>query len=115
MKTASTATMATPCGPFTIVMVDDAVIASGWTTSTNELMETVSSSLRPTTITSLRDVGEVSRAVTRYFDGDLLAIDAIEVEQHSGPFIEHAWEVLRTIPAGSPISYAEFAAKVGRP
>ena len=52
MKTARTATMTTPCGPFTIVMDDDAVIASGWTTSTDELMGAVSSSLRPTTITA---------------------------------------------------------------
>ena len=54
-------------------------------------------------------------AVVRYFAGDLLAIDHIAVRQHSGPFIEHAWDVLRAVPAGSPITYAELAAKVGRP
>ena len=26
-----------------------------------------------------------------------------------------AWEVLRTVPAGAPVTYAEFAAKAGRP
>ena len=115
MKTASTATMATPCGPFTIVMDDDAVIASGWTTNTDELMETVSSSLRPRAITARTELGEMTDAVVRYFAGDLLAIDHVAVRQHSGPFIEHAWEVLRAVPAGSPITYAELAAKVGRP
>ena len=111
----TTATLETMCGPFTIVMRGDAVIASGWTTSTDELMEPVSARLRPDSIRSWSDLGEVSRAVTRYFEGDLLAIDGVEVEQHSGPFIEHAWRVLRSIPAGSPITYAELAAKVGRP
>ena len=78
-------------------------------------MEPVPSSLRPTTITARRDLGAVTERSLRYFEGDLLAIDDIEVEQHSGPFIEQAWDVLRTIPAGSPITYAELAAKVGRP
>ena len=61
------------------------------------------------------ELGEMTDAVVRYFAGDLLAIDHIAVRQHSGPFIEHAWDVLRAVPAGSPITYAELAAKVGRP
>ena len=113
--TATTATVTTACGLFTVVMRDDAVIASGWTTDVGELMEPVPSSSRPTALTARRDLGSVTRAITRYFDGDFLAIDEVEVEQHSGPFIEEAWGVLRTIPAGSPVTYAELAAKVGRP
>jgi methylated-DNA-[protein]-cysteine S-methyltransferase len=109
------ATVTTACGPFTVVMRDDAVIASGWTTQVDELMEPVSSSSRPSAITVRSDLGSVTRAVTRYFEGDFLAIDDVEVEQHSGPFIEEAWGVLRTIPAGSPVTYAELAAKLGRP
>jgi len=27
----------------------------------------------------------------------------------------HAWEVLRTVPAGAPVTYTEYAAKSGRP
>jgi methylated-DNA-[protein]-cysteine S-methyltransferase len=37
------------------------------------------------------------------------------VRQRSGEFIERAWAVLRSIPAGAPISYTEYAAKAGRP
>ena len=109
------ATVTTACGPFTVVVRDDAVIASGWTTEVDELMEPVPLSARPSAIIARRDLGPVTRAVTRYFEGDLVAIDDIEVGQHSGPFIEEAWGVLRTIPAGSPVTYAELAAKVGRP
>jgi methylated-DNA-[protein]-cysteine S-methyltransferase len=109
------ATMATPCGPFAVVVSGDAVIASGWTSEVDALMKPVTTSLRPREIATLRDLGPVSRAVRRFFDGDLLAIDEIPVEQHSGPFIEEAWDALRAIPPGSPITYAELAAKVGRP
>ena len=120
MSTAGTAkfsasTMNTACGPFTVMMHGDAVIASGWTSDVDELVETVHSSLRPDELRTKRDLGEVGRAVARYFDGDLLAIDSVEVEQRSGPFIEQAWGVLRTVPAGAPVTYSELAAKVGRP
>ena len=108
--------MATPCGPFTIVMDDDAVIASGWTTSTDELMETVSSSLRPTTITAARDLGEVSRAVARYFEGDLLAIDAHRSASSTRVRSSSTrGTCCARFPPASPITYAELAAKVGRP
>ena len=115
MSTATTSTMNTACGPFTVMMRGDAVIASGWTSDADQLLETVHASLRPDGLRPIRDLGDVGRAVARYFDGDLSAIDAVEVEQHSGPFIEQAWSVLRTVPAGSPVTYSELAAKVGRP
>ena len=37
------------------------------------------------------------------------------VRQRSGAFLVHAWEVLRTVPAGAPVTYTEYAAKSGRP
>ncbi len=112
---ATTATVATVCGPFTIVMRDDKVIASGWTAVLDDLMRPVPLAARPSDITTGRDLGSVTTAVRRYFAGDLLAIDDVEVDQHSGPFVEEAWAMLRQVPAGAPVTYAELAAKVGRP
>ena len=40
-----------------------------------------------------------------YHDGELSAIDAVEVETGDGAFFEQAWKVLRTVPAGAPVSY----------
>jgi methylated-DNA-[protein]-cysteine S-methyltransferase len=54
-------------------------------------------------------------AVTAFCDGEVGAIDAVAVRQRSGPFLQDAWEVLRTVPAGQPDTYAEFAARCGRP
>jgi len=39
----------------------------------------------------------------------------VPVRQRSGEFLEHAWEILRGIPAGGPVTYSEYAAKAGRP
>jgi methylated-DNA-[protein]-cysteine S-methyltransferase len=115
MTTATWATVDTYMGPFTAVVdADGAVLASGWTGELDELLPQVHPSLRPAELVP-GDVGPVAEAVTRYHDGDLSAIDAVPVRYRSGAFLEHAWEVLRTVPAGAPVTYTEYAAKAGRP
>lgn len=113
--TARRATRETPAGPFTAVLDDDgAVLASGWTDSAEELLALVHPGLRPDRVTE-GDLGAVGDAVDRYHAGDLSAIDDVPVRQRSGPYREHAWEVLRTVPAGAPLTYGGYAAKTGRP
>jgi methylated-DNA-[protein]-cysteine S-methyltransferase len=115
MSTAVWATLDTPIGPFTAVVDQDgAVLASGWTAEIDTLLPLVHPSLRPDTVTP-GDLGAVGEAITRYHAGDLSAIDDVPVRQRSGEFLEHAWDVLRTVPAGAPVTYTEYAAKSGRP
>ncbi len=116
--TAYYATVATPPGPFTVVATRDAdgtevVLASGWTPDPAELVRLVHPSLRPTVVQSGRP--EALDAVESFFAGDLAAIDGVRVRQLSGPFLTEAWDVLRTVPAGEPDSYAAFAVRCGRP
>jgi methylated-DNA-[protein]-cysteine S-methyltransferase len=114
--TGTYSTVATPTGPFTAVVDDDgAVLASGWTADVDMLLPLVHPTLRPARIRSAADLGPVSEAIARYHEGDLGAVDAVPVRQRSGAFLEHAWDVLRTVPAGAPVSYTEYAAKSGRP
>ncbi|MCO1657636.1 methylated-DNA--[protein]-cysteine S-methyltransferase [Pseudonocardia humida] len=113
--TATWSTLDTPVGPFTAVVdADGAVLASGWTAALDELTPQVHPALRPAELVE-GDIGAVGTAIARYHDGDLSAVDAVPVRQRSGVFLEHAWEVLRTIPAGAPVTYTEYAAKAGRP
>jgi methylated-DNA-[protein]-cysteine S-methyltransferase len=108
-------TLDTPIGPFTAVVdADGAVLASGWTASLDDLLPLVHASLRPAAVAE-RDLGAVGEAITRYHAGELSAIDDVPVRQRSGEFLEHAWDVLRTVPAGAPVTYTEYAAKSGRP
>jgi methylated-DNA-[protein]-cysteine S-methyltransferase len=114
--TADFATVDTPLGPFTtIVAADGAVLASGWTAAPEELRTLVHPVLRPAQLRTRRELGAVTDAVTAYHRGDTAAIDAVPVRQRSGEFLQHAWEVLRTVPAGQPITYTAFAARSGRP
>jgi methylated-DNA-[protein]-cysteine S-methyltransferase len=112
---ATWSTSDTPIGPFTAIVDENgAVIASGWTASLDELLPQIHPTLRPTELTE-GDLGAVGEAIVRYHDGDVSAVDDVPVKQRSGEFLEHAWDVLRGIPAGAPITYTEYAAKSGRP
>jgi methylated-DNA-[protein]-cysteine S-methyltransferase len=115
MSTGTWSTLDTPIGPFTaVVAADGAVLASGWTAELAELLPQVHPTLRPTELVE-GDLGPVGEAIVRYHDGDLSVLDDVPVRQRSGMFLEHAWEVLRTVPAGAPVTYTEYAAKAGRP
>jgi methylated-DNA-[protein]-cysteine S-methyltransferase len=112
------ATITTPPGPFTVIVADDdgrdVVIASGWTADIADLLPVVHRSLRPAGSEHV-DRLKVLDPVEAFFSGDVAAIDEVVVRQRSGPFLQEAWEVLRTVPAGQPDTYAAFAARCGRP
>lgn len=112
----ATSTVETPIGPFTVLVDDDgAVLASGWTAELDDLLPLVTAPLRPATVRHRADLGSITSAVTAYHRGELSAISDVPVRQRSGEFLEHAWQILRAIPAGAPVSYTELAAKAGRP
>ena len=90
------------------------VLAGGWTADLGELLPVVHRSLRPTGVERADDL-PVLDVVEKFFAGEVTAIDDVVVRQRSGPFVTEAWEVLRTVPAGHPDSYAAFAARCGRP
>jgi methylated-DNA-[protein]-cysteine S-methyltransferase len=117
--TARHATVATPPGPFTVVVTrdsdgQDVVLAGGWTDDVAALLPVIHRSLRPVWVEQA-DVLPVMEVVERFVAGEVGAIDDVVVRQRSGPFLEDAWEVLRTVPAGQPDTYAAFAARCGRP
>jgi len=57
----------------------------------------------------------VGSVLARYFAGEIGALDTIAVELNGTPFQKKAWQALRRIPAGTTISYAELAKRIGEP
>jgi methylated-DNA-[protein]-cysteine S-methyltransferase len=112
----NTTTMATPMGPFTIVAsTDEAVLAAGFTTEVGALLALVHPSL-VATARSRADLGPITKAVLSYLDGELTAVDEVPVRQHSdGAFLPRAWDELRHVKPGEPVTYTELAALAGRP
>jgi methylated-DNA-[protein]-cysteine S-methyltransferase len=117
MSPATVATVPTPTGPFTVIATRDddgeVVLASGWTAEADELLLLVHRSLRPESVTA--GTPAALDAVEAYLAGDVAVVDRVRVRQLSGPFLTEAWDVLRTVPAGRPDTYAAFAARCGRP
>ncbi|GAA1719551.1 methylated-DNA--[protein]-cysteine S-methyltransferase [Isoptericola hypogeus] len=117
---ARTATIGTPDGPFTVVVAPDgAVLASGWTDDAASLVALTHPGLRPAEVVSTDDddpaVAPAVAAVRAYYAGDVHAIDAVPVRQASGPYRSHAWDVLRTVEPGDPVTYSRYAELSGRP
>ena len=54
-------------------------------------------------------------ALTAYAGGDVDALDDVRVRQHSGPFLDRAWEVMREVRAGETDTYAGLAVRAGSP
>ena len=107
--------MSTPDGPFTILAQDGAVLASGWTAEPGELTGQIHPGLRPGEVEVVTDLGPISRAVEAFYSGDPVPAMSVPVRQKSGPFRAHAWDVLRTVQPGFPVTYTEYAGLSGNP
>ncbi|MCE1173412.1 MAG: methylated-DNA--[protein]-cysteine S-methyltransferase [Propionibacteriales bacterium] len=112
-------TISTPDGPFTALVDDGAVLASGWTADPDAILARLPSADRPRRVPSVPnsdpDVAAIANAVQRYYGGELSAIDDVAVRQFGTALQLIGWQALREIPPGAPLSYTEFAAFVGRP
>jgi methylated-DNA-[protein]-cysteine S-methyltransferase len=109
-------TMETPTGPLTVVVgATGAVRATGFTDDVEDLLPLIHPALRGK-VAVTADIGPVADQVRSYFDGDRTALDAVVVEQHTaGEFMARAWQVMREIKPGSPVTYTGFAELAGRP
>jgi methylated-DNA-[protein]-cysteine S-methyltransferase len=57
----------------------------------------------------------ITSVVKSWVDGDLNAFKTLKVRQPGGEFTQDVWKALRKVKAGTVISYADLAAKAGRP
>lgn len=108
----------TPIGPFTIITTDSdlpSVLAAGWTDDPAQLLPVIAPSLRPAATVRAKSIPLITDAAAAYHEGEFAAVDRIAVQQTSGAFLQHAWDILRQVEAGRPVTYAEFAVLAGRP
>ncbi|MGH6834884.1 MAG: methylated-DNA--[protein]-cysteine S-methyltransferase [Methylocella sp.] len=57
----------------------------------------------------------VKDPVSRYFDGDIQALDEVRWATAGTPFQRSVWAALTTIPAGETLSYGGLAECIGKP
>ncbi len=112
--TAIIQTIDTPDGPFTVLVdPEQRVLASGWTGEAQAILHRLHPAHRPATVT--RGEADAASAVLAFYAGDMHAIDSVAVRQFGTPFQREGWHALRDIAPAHPLSYTEFAAKLGRP
>jgi methylated-DNA-[protein]-cysteine S-methyltransferase len=61
------------------------------------------------------DPGGAVSVLDRYFKGDLESLDEIDVDLHGTSFQRRVWMALRSVKAGTTLSYAGLADRVGSP
>jgi methylated-DNA-[protein]-cysteine S-methyltransferase len=104
-----------PIGPLVLAAQGDVLLALEFPDRSKRLRERLQE-LNPGV-----EVGEgtvskkILSALEAYFQGDVRAIDRVEVRTEGTPFQREVWAALRRIPAGQTWSYKELAREVGRP
>jgi methylated-DNA-[protein]-cysteine S-methyltransferase len=106
------ATHKTPVGNLYLIADEQVLLAAGFN-SLDYLISKLSSEDIVRDIKNVRSISKISELILDYFDGDLAAINAIEVRQPGAKFSQNVWKSLRKIPVGKTWSYAELAKRAG--
>jgi methylated-DNA-[protein]-cysteine S-methyltransferase len=107
----------TPIGPLSLLARGGDLVAAGFTADPTAMYARLAPALRsePLSADGSAALSAASAALTAYFGGDLDALDGLPVHQPGTPRKERLWAALRTVPAGTTVTYAELAVKAGMP
>ncbi|HYM80827.1 MAG TPA: methylated-DNA--[protein]-cysteine S-methyltransferase [Candidatus Limnocylindria bacterium] len=110
-----TATAKSPLGPIQVVARDGKLCGLEFSNHSGRLTRDLERRFGTVTRRPAADPAGAVRALADYFDGDVQALDTLEVDTGGTAFQRGVWAALRCIPAGKPISYGELAARIGAP
>jgi methylated-DNA-[protein]-cysteine S-methyltransferase len=106
-------TLATPRGPFTLLVDGGGVCAAGFTGRPETLQRRLDPPRRAAAVRPATDPDGVATRFQAYLEGELGALDQIAVAQPGDPAQQAAWRVLRSVPAGRTVSYRELGTLAG--
>ncbi len=109
-----TSTHKTPVGQLSLIARDQILLAAGFR-GVEDLIVRLDEADALLGFKNVRNIPVISELVSDYFDGDLTAFNGIKVRQPGAEFSQAIWKVMRKIPAGKMLSYAELAARAGSP
>ena len=107
--------MTTPVGRLTLVAKEDVLIAVAFESGEGSTRSWLSRRFGQLRMSDHSDPAGAASALRAYFDGDLEALDRVEVDTGGTQFQREVWSALRRIPVGTTVSYSWLAARVGRP
>lgn len=104
----------TPVGNIYLIADSGILIAAGFK-SLNSLQNRLSPNDKLRKIELIEKIPKISKLIDNYFEGRLDALNLIQVRQPGAQFSQKVWKVMRAIPVGMTISYAQLAKKAGSP
>ena len=66
-------------------------------------------------VKTVKTIPIITDLISDYFDGDLTALNGIQVRQDGAVFSQSAWKAMRKVKAGKTLSYADLADRAGSP
>jgi methylated-DNA-[protein]-cysteine S-methyltransferase len=106
--------ISTPIGNLNLIADEHVLLAANLSTL-KALKESLSEEDSQRNIKTVTTIPAISDLINDYFDGDLTALNAIQVRQPGAHFSQAAWKAMKKVKAGSIISYGELAERAGSP
>lgn len=107
-------TLATPLGTLNLI-ADEHILLGANLSTLKALKQSLSAEDAMREIRSVSKIPVISDLINDYFDGDISAINAIQVRQPGAHFSQAAWKAMKKVKAGSVISYGDLAERAGSP
>ena len=107
-------TLATPLGNLNLI-ADEHILLGANLSTLKALKESLSTEDSEREIKSVQKIPVITDLIIDYFDGDISAINAIQVRQPGAHFSQAAWKAMKKIAPGKVISYSELAERAGSP
>jgi methylated-DNA-[protein]-cysteine S-methyltransferase len=104
-----------PLGTVTIVVDGERLCALDFEEYAPRMMNLLQHRYGEVSLQRIDDPNGFSSRLRSYFAGDYGSLATIEVITGGTPFQQQVWQALREIPPGETRSYAQLAARLGRP
>ena len=107
-------TLATPLGSLNLI-ADEHILLGANLSTLKALKESLSAEDSLRNIQSVSKIPVITDLINDYFEGDLTALNEIQVRQPGAHFSQAAWKAMKKIKPGSVISYGDLAERAGSP
>lgn len=115
MTTLDTANFDSPLGKIIVSVRDGRLCALSFADHSAAQVRWLERRFGALSFRSATDPASAITALTAYFEGDLRALDGLDLDSGGTPFYARVWSELRKVPAGRTISYGQLAAAIGSP
>ena len=102
-------------GVIVIAACDGQLVSLHFGDCRDQMLAELSARYRPGRLTQACDPFGLSGRIGAYLAGDLGAVDDVIVDTGGTKFQREVWTALRRVPAGTTVTYAELARRIGRP